>query len=258
MECRGKRCGILCFKTIMRYFIYLSYDGTNYHGWQEQPNATSVQQTLNEALSTILRQTIETTGAGRTDTGVNAKMMVAHFDVDQQLEQNQLVDKLNRLLPPDIAIQSIKQVPDDAHARFDAKQRTYHYDIVLHKDPFRQHFATRVYTQLDFKKMNEAAQMLLGTQDFTSFSKTGTDTKTNICTITHACWTEIEPDYWRFEISADRFLRNMVRAIVGTLIQVGKGKINPNDLRNIIERKDRCAAGESVPAKGLSLADIQY
>lgn len=242
----------------MRYFIQLSYDGTNYHGWQVQPNATSVQQTLNEALSTILRQPIATTGAGRTDTGVNAKMMVAHFDVGNEVDENQLTDKLNRLLPHDIAIQHIKRVENEAHARFDAKLRTYHYDIMLVKNPFRRHYATRLYFQLDFGKMNQAAQMLLGTQDFTSFSKTGTDTKTNICTITHAQWKEIEPGCWRFEITADRFLRNMVRAIVGTLIQVGKGRITPEDVKKIIESKDRCAAGESVPAKGLSLANIQY
>lgn len=242
----------------MRYFIQLSYDGTNYHGWQVQPNATSVQQTLNEALSTILRQPIATTGAGRTDTGVNAKMMVAHFDVEHELDQRLLVDKLNSLLPQDIAIQNVRKVYNEAHARFDAKLRTYHYDIMLKKNPFRRYFAIRLYFQLNFEKMNQAAQMLLGTQDFTSFSKTGTDTKTNICTITHAQWKEIEPGCWRFEITADRFLRNMVRAIVGTLIQVGKGRITPEDVKKIIESKDRCAAGESVPAKGLSLANIQY
>lgn len=241
----------------MRYFIYFAYDGTNYHGWQIQPNAHSVQAELNGALSTILRTETMVTGAGRTDTGVHARMMVGHFDADE-IDTLKLAEHLNRLLPHDIAVWRIERVADDAHARFDAVSRTYHYDICLCKNPFVRHFATRMYYTLDFDRMNEAAQSLIGTHDFSSFSKAGTDTKTNVCTITCAHWKELEPGFWRFEITANRFLRNMVRAIVGTLLLVGRGKLNPADVAHIIAQRNRNMAGESVPACGLSLVDVVY
>ena len=258
-----KRCGkrtrtVLFYSHIaMRYFIVFSYDGTNYHGWQEQPNAVSVQQRLNEALATILRQPVVTTGAGRTDTGVHARKMVAHFDCDIEVPDD-LCDRLNRLLPPDIAVSRITKTDERAHARFDATSRTYHYDIITGKDPFNNRFATRIYYDLDFERMNAAAELLLGQHDFTSFSKTGTDTKTNICTIQTARWIRISEHYYRFEITADRFLRNMVRAVVGTLFQVGRGRLQIEDIRRIIDEQDRCAAGESVPARGLSLVNVTY
>lgn len=242
----------------MRYFIYLSYDGTNYHGWQIQPNAISVQQKLNEALTTVLRRKTETTGAGRTDTGVHAEMMVAHFDIEKTIDTEKIADKLCRLLPPDIAVTKICRVKDNAHARFDALSRTYYYTIYTKKDPFLRYFATKIHFKPDFALMNEACEILLNTKDFTSFSKLGTDVKTNICDITHAKWVQISENSWRFEITANRFLRNMVRAIVGTLLDIGRHKITIKDLSDIINQKNRCAAGESAPGNALSLVNIQY
>ena len=255
-----------------RFFITLSYDGTRYHGWQIQPNGNSVQQELQQALSTLLRQPVEVVGAGRTDTGVHARMMVAHFELDPtqlplkgeefslfkgELERG-LAYKLNKLLPPDIAVQEVRQVSEDMHARFSATSRTYHYYIHIHKDPFLCSFSWQVPFNLDFEKMNQAAQVLLEYKDFTSFSKVGTDVKTNLCDIKEAYWEEVAQGRWRFTITANRFLRNMVRAIVGTLVEVGRGRISIADIRRIIEAKDRCCAGESVPAKGLFLASIKY
>ncbi len=243
----------------MRYFITFSYDGTAYHGWQLQPNAPSVQEELNRALSTLLRQEILTTGAGRTDAGVHAKTMVAHFDTDEDCRMPEdIVYKLNRLLPADISVSDLRPVKPDAHARFDALSRTYHYYIYTEKNPFRRHYAACYSYPLDFALMNEAAKMLLDVSDFTSFSKVNTDTKTNICHVTQARWEEIEPGFWRFEISADRFLRNMVRAIVGTLIDVGRGRITLQQFQQIINQKDRCAASDSVPANALFLVDVKY
>lgn len=243
----------------MRYFITLSYDGTCYHGWQIQPNGISVQETLQKALSTLLRQQIEIVGAGRTDAGVHAKMMVAHFDVDSPLQDcAQLVYKLNKILPPDIAVQKVEQVADDMHARFSATSRTYHYFIHLKKSPFQRAYSWYVYGNLDFEKMNEAAITLLEYKDFTSFSKVNTDTKTNDCTVTKAVWEELEPGEWRFTVTANRFLRNMVRAIVGTLVEVGRGKMTVEQFRRVIEQKNRCSAGESVPGNALFLVDIRY
>lgn len=242
----------------MRYFIYLSYDGTNYHGWQIQPNAISVQQCLNESLSTLLRQNIEVTGAGRTDAGVHAHLMVAHFDTEAEVDTDWLVFKLNRLLPPDISVSNIVRVRDHAHARFDAKARTYHYWVYTKKNPFRRAYAARITFPLDFEKMNQAAALLLDVSDFTSFSKLHTDTKTNICRVTHAEWTQVEDDLWRFEITADRFLRNMVRAVVGTLVEVGRGRLSLDDFKDVIASKNRCAAGDSMPGNALSLVDIRY
>ena len=239
----------------MRFFITLSYDGTRYHGWQIQPNADTVQQRLQDALSTLLRQPIEVVGAGRTDTGVHAKMMMAHFTISQF---DNIAYKLNKLLPPDIAVQEVRQVAEDLHARFSATSRTYHYFIHTYKDPFVQAYSWQIPFKLDFEKMNEAAQVLLEYKDFTSFSKVNTDVKTNLCDIKEAYWQEVAPDQWRFTITANRFLRNMVRAIVGTLVEVGRGKMSLEDVRRIIEAKDRCQAGESVPAKALSLVSIKY
>lgn len=242
----------------MRYFMYISYDGTAYHGWQVQPNAVSVQQKVNEALSTLLRTDTEVTGAGRTDTGVNAGMLVAHFDAAATVDRHLLADKMCRLLPPDIAVEKIVPVRPDAHARFDATSRTYHYTVYTRKNPFRRHFATRLFFTPDYERMNRAARHLLANEDFTSFSKVNTDVKTNICHVSKACWVQIEADCWRFEITADRFLRNMVRAVVGTLLDVGRGKLSEKDFVAVIERKNRCAAGESVPGNALSLVNINY
>lgn len=245
----------------MRYFITLSYDGTRYHGWQIQPNGISVQETLQQCLTTLLRQPTEIVGAGRTDAGVHASMMVAHFDTDRHLsteELRQLVYRLNKMLPPDIAVQKAEPVCDDMHARFSATSRTYHYFIHTQKSPFHRHYSWYVYGGLDFPLMNEAAKVLLEYTDFTSFSKVNTDTKTNLCTISKAVWEEQEPGVWRFTITANRFLRNMVRAIVGTLVEVGRGKITTEDFRHIIEQKNRCSAGESVPGNALFLVDIKY
>lgn len=242
----------------MRYFIQFSYDGSNYHGWQVQPNASSVQAELNRCLSMLLREDIYSVGAGRTDTGVSAKMMFAHFDIEKDVDVVQLAYKLNRVLPPDIAVQCVKKVDARAHTRFDAKSRTYHYFVYTQKSPFNRHYAARFAFPLDFDLMNEAAQLLLEENDFTSFSKLHTDTKTNICHITQAQWEKIGEDEWRFEITADRFLRNMVRSIVGTLIDVGRGKISLERFKEIIKEKNRCAASESVPGNALFLVDIVY
>lgn len=241
----------------MRYFIYLSYDGARYHGWQIQPNGISVQEVLNKALSTLLREPIEVTGAGRTDAGVNASLMVAHFDCQQTTDNGQLTYRLNKLLPPDIVIHKIQQVKDDAHARFSATSRTYHYYIITEKSPFEP-YAYRFPQPLDFDKMNEAAKTLFDYIDFTSFSKLHTDVKTNNCHIITARWEQLSPIKWQFTITADRFLRNMVRAIVGTLLDVGRGVLTIEQFREIIEKKDRCSAGTSVPGNALFLADITY
>ena len=240
----------------MRYFIYLSYDGARYHGWQIQPNDISVQEVLSKALSTLLHESIEVTGAGRTDAGVNASLMVAHFDTEHEADE-QLVYRLNKFLPQDVAIQKIVPVKPDAHARFSATSRTYHYYIITEKSPFK-HYAYRFPQLLDFEKMNEAAQALSEYTDFTSFSKLHTDVKTNNCRIMHAEWTQVSSIEWQFTITADRFLRNMVRAIVGTLLDVGRGVLTIEQFREIIEKKDRCSAGMSVPGNALFLADITY
>ncbi|MEJ8763961.1 tRNA pseudouridine(38-40) synthase TruA [Phocaeicola sp. HCN-40430] len=241
-----------------RYFIYLSYDGTNYHGWQIQPNGISVQEVLMKALSTFLRKPIEVVGAGRTDAGVHARLMVAHFDFDAELDCATVVDKLNRLLPPDVAVHRVCRVKSDAHARFDATYRTYKYYITTCKDPFNRAFSWRVFQKLDFEKMNEAAQVLFDYIDFTSFSKLHTDVKTNNCKMMYARWEQIGEHDWVFTIQADRFLRNMVRAVVGTLVEVGKGKLTVEGFRKVIEEKNRCSAGTSVPGNALFLVDVGY
>ena len=242
----------------MRYFIRLGYKGAAYHGWQVQPHDTSVQQTLEEALATLVGVATPVTGAGRTDAGVNAHLMVAHFDAERPIADIQrLIHSLNAILPPDIAIYSIAPVHDDAHARFDATNRTYKYFAVARKDPFRYPLSWRCPPDLDFELMNQAAARLLDYTDFTSFSKLHTDVKTNNCQITHAQWTQ-EGDQWVFTITADRFLRNMVRAIVGTLVEVGRHKMTVEQFCQVIERKDRCAAGTSMPGHALFLWDITY
>ena len=241
-----------------RYFLYFSYKGTAYHGWQIQPNGISVQEVLTKAMCIILRKETELTGAGRTDTGVHAKLMVAHFDYEGDFPSEfDLATKLNSFLPNDIAVHKIVEVKPDAHARFDAMARKYEYHVVLHKSVFRNELSARLRDNLNFEAMNIAASTLKDFSDFTSFSKLHTDVKTNNCSISIAEWKQIE-DEWVFTIQADRFLRNMVRAIVGTLLEVGRGKMSLDDFKAVIEMKDRCKAGVSVPAHGLYLVDIHY
>ena len=242
-----------------RYFIYLAYDGANYHGWQIQPNGISVQECLMKALATFLRREIEVIGAGRTDAGVHATFMVAHFDFEgDDLDVELVADKLNRLLPPDISVYQVRRVKSDAHARFDATARTYKYYITTSKNPFNRQYRCRIHGNLDFKRMNEAAQELFGYSDFTSFSKLHTDVKTNICRITMAEWTQVDEATWVFTIRADRFLRNMVRAIVGTLLEVGRGKMTVQDFKQVIELQDRGKAGTSAPGQALFLVNVEY
>lgn len=244
---------------MQRYFIYLAYEGTNYHGWQVQPNGVSVQECLQKALSTLLRVETEVVGAGRTDAGVHAKLMVAHFDSEKEdLNLALLTDKLNRLLPPDISVYRVCKVHPEAHARFDALSRTYKYYITSVKSPFNRHLKWRMHGSLNYELMNEAAKILFEYTDFTSFSKLHTDVKTNNCKIMQAEWAQEDETTWVFTIKADRFLRNMVRAIVGTLVEVGRGKISIEEFRKVIEQKDRCKAGASVPGHALFLVDIEY
>lgn len=242
-----------------RYFIRLSYKGTRYHGWQIQANSKTIQGVLNQDLSLILNEKIEVTGAGRTDTGVHARIFYAHFDSSKNglNKDKNLIFKINGKLTEDIAVQEILKVMPDAHARFDAISRTYEYHIARQKDPFMTEYAHYIYGDLDFESIHKATALLTDINDFTSFSKVDTDVKTNICKVARAVWN-IYPEKMIFTITADRFLRDMVRAIVGTLLDVGFGKINLEEFCRIIEKKDRSAAGTSVPAKGLFLADIQY
>jgi len=249
----------------MRLFIHFQYDGTNYHGWQIQPNGNTVQEELQKALSVILREPIEVVGAGRTDTGVHARHMVAHFDLETTVSEtsvseysNQLAYKLNRLLPRDISVLRIEQVADDLHARFSATSRKYHYYISTRKDAFARHYSWQIHWQLDFNKMNEAARMLVGEKDFASFCKVGSDVKTTMCNLTQAQWVKDSETNWHFEIAANRFLRNMVRAVVGTLIEVGRGRMTLEQFQAVLSKKSRSAAGESVPANGLFLEEVKY
>jgi tRNA pseudouridine38-40 synthase len=242
----------------MRYFITFSYDGTRYHGWQIQPHDHSVQEELQRALSVLLRREVEIVGAGRTDAGVHARMMVAHFDWDTLLDTVQLTYRLNRILPDDIAIQQVELVSDDLHARFSATRRTYHYYVHTVKDPFARHYSCELHYPLDFELMNQAAHVLLDYKDFGAFCKSHTDVKTTICQLFAAEWHQTSPAHWYFEISANRFLRNMVRAVVGTLIEVGRHRLTLEQFREVIESKRRTNAGESMPAQALFLEDIQY
>lgn len=262
----------------MRYFLKLGYCGAPFHGWQRQPNAGSVQQTLEEALSTLLRRPVEITGAGRTDTGVNARVMYAHFDtVEPVADAERFLRSLNRLCGRDIAVGDLIEVADDAHARFDATSRTYKYFVAFRKDPFlwRYSWQTR---PLDIEAMNKAAKLLLETSDFTSFAKLHSDNKTNICRVTEARWEPIEGmtggscEYGIiktgdsatecagavFTITADRFLRNMVRAVVGTLVEVGRGKMNTDGFTAVIEGRSRSLAGTSMPGEALFLWNVTY
>ncbi len=235
----------------------LSYKGTNYHGWQRQPNANSVQEVLEKALSLLLKEDIQITGAGRTDAGVHAKKMFAHFDFSRTIDAVNLVHKLNSFLPWDIAIHKIHEVIPEAHARFDAFSRSYEYHLHTKKNPFLNDLSWEFKQNLDIEKMNRAASVLLKHSDFKSFSKSKTDVKTYICDIREAYWEQKE-EQLIFHITADRFLRNMVRAIVGTLIEIGRGKMSEEDMEQIIEKQDRSKAGFSVPAHGLYLTDITY
>lgn len=241
----------------MRFFIQFSYFGKAYHGWQNQPNAITVQEVLENALSKLLNNPISLMGAGRTDTGVHAKEMYAHFDFEQLTRIPELLFRLNSYLPNDIAVQRIFEVIDDAHARFNASARTYEYHISKTKDPFIMDLAHFIWKDLDLVEMNTAAGFLIGKKDFECFSKSNTDVFTNICDISEAKWN-VENDKIIFTITADRFLRNMVRAIVGTLLNVGVGKYSADYVNTILKSKDRAMAGASVPAKGLYLTSIVY
>ena len=241
-----------------RYFIYFQYNGAGYHGWQRQPNGSSVQETLEDAMSTLMRTTIALTGAGRTDAGVHARFMTAHFDTDILFDAEHVVKRLNVYLPADIAIFKIEQVANDLHARFDATSRTYQYFVHTHKDAFIKDQSLQVTPTLRFDLMNDAAQALFNYIDFTSFSKLHTDVKTNNCTITHAQWTQIDEHKWVFTITANRFLRNMVRAIVGTLVDVGRGKYSVAEFEDIIVSRDLSRSSAGAPACGLFLSDVRY
>ncbi len=242
----------------MRYFIELSYKGTNYHGWQVQNNALSVQGELQGALSAILRQDITVTGAGRTDTGVHALYYVAHFDIGSPVDDAKgLCYHLNALLSRDIAVKSIFKVKDDAHARFSAIEREYKYFIRSDKDPFSREMSWQYYVSLDVNAMNEAADWLLRFDDFTSFAKLDSANKTNICNVVYVKW-ERDGECLVFTIRADRFLRNMVRAIVGTLVDVGRGRITPAQFGQLIAAKDLSLSGTSAPAQGLFLSNVVY
>ena len=244
----------------MRYFIKFSYLGTEFHGSQRQPNGITVQETMEQALKIIFREEVPLTFAGRTDAGVHAREMYAHFDLaNSQLPiAPNLVFRLNGILPNSIAIHDIVPVTDEAHARFTAKSRTYEYHIVDHKNPFLHDLATRVRPGLDFNAMNEAAKYLIGKQDFASFCRSNTDVKTTICDLTYAHWEVKENGHAVFTITADRFLRNMVRAVVGTLFEVGRGKMTIEQFAEVISQHTRTAAGDSAPAEGLYLTQIIY
>ena len=246
---------------MQRYFITLSYDGTAYHGWQIQPNGISVQEVLEYSLSTILRETIAVTGAGRADAGVHARMMVAHFDTEKAFDCEQLVYKVNRLLPRDVSVIKIEAVNSDLHARFSATSRSYHYYVHTGKQPFSRQYSCALHYGLDFDKMNEAAAYLIGEKDFKCFCKTGADVKTTICDLTEARWIPIHDEFalttgdevtnWCFFITANRFLRNMVRAVVGTLVEVGRGRLSFDDFKRIVDEGTRSDAGESMPGNAL-------
>lgn len=241
----------------MRYFIQLAYNGSPFFGWQIQPNLTTVQGVIENALHLLLREEISVTGCGRTDTGVHAKQFFAHFETEQNIDSQNLTDKLNNFLPKEIAIEQIFSVANDMHARFSAISRTYKYYISTSKEPFNFHFSFRVYQKLDIEKMNQAADLLLHTEDFTSFSKLHTQVNNNTCHVSEARWQN-ENGQLVFTITADRFLRNMVRAIVGTLLEVGKGKLTLPEFQQIINQKDRGKAGTSVPAHALFLENVRY
>lgn len=241
----------------MRYFIEIAYNGAQYCGWQIQPNASTVQEVLQKKLSILVQRDIKVVGAGRTDTGVHAKQLFAHFDIDEIKNTSELIFRLNSFLPNDISVVNLFQVKDDAHARFDATQRAYQYVISLKKNPFLEGLAFQIHNKPDVKLMNEAAKTLLNYNNFKCFSRSKTDVKTYNCTIEKAYWKE-EENQLIFTISADRFLRNMVRAIVGTLLDVGYHKTSIEEWHQIIQTKDRSKAGASAPAHGLYLTRVHY
>ena len=255
----------------MRYFLKIAYNGSSFHGWQIQPNAVSVQETLEKNLSLILRQNINITGAGRTDSGVHAREMYAHFDFNKEIEnKDKFLLSLNRLSGKYIAIYDLIRVNENSHARFDALERTYKYFVGFNKNPFLGDYYWHSPSQLDLNNMNEAANCLLQTVDFTSFAKLHSDSKTNICKVNKALWKNLDEDPEALEfigdidngivftISADRFLRNMVRAIVGTLVEIGRGKLTLTEFKDIIKKRNRCDAGSSMPAHALFLWNIKY
>ncbi len=254
----------------MRYFVRFAYKGTAYHGSQSQPSGGTVQDTMEQAFALVLRQLVPLTFAGRTDAGVHAEMMWAHFDLESEVAlsagfdlsfadgRRDLLYRLNRLLPADITLYELCSVSNEAHARFDATARTYHYRITTRKDPFSTGLRTQVRSGLDFAAMNEAAKSLLGRQDFSSFCRLHTDVKTKFCTIVQAEWVRESDTEYTFVITADRFLRNMVRAIVGTLFEVGYSKLTVSSFASVIAQQNRQKAGDSAPAQGLYLVDIQY
>lgn len=243
----------------MRYFIEIAYKGSSYHGWQIQPNATAVQELLDKVLSVFCAEPIETLGCGRTDTGVHALQFFAHFDSQKEISQ-QHTQNLNGMLPFDIAVKKIFRVEDTAHARFDATERAYQYFIHFDKNPFLQDTSYALLARRDFdmEVMNHCAALLLNQTDFACFCKAGANSHTTLCDVREAFWKELDNGQWRFQIRADRFLRNMVRAIVGTLLDVGAGKISEEDFVQIINSKNRSEAGTSVPACGLFLTEVHY
>lgn len=243
---------------MQRYFLYLKYDGTNFHGWQVQPNARTVQEEVEKALTTLLRRDTPVVGAGRTDTGVHARMMVAHFDADEGIDCQQLVYRLNGLLPRDMSAYKAMPVSSDMHARFSAVSRTYHYYVHQRKDPFMRAYSCGLFYALDFDAMNRAAATLTEYDDFAAFCKSNSDVKTTLCKVTEARWVRDGEYSWHFVITANRFLRNMVRAIVGTLIEVGRGRTDVEGFRRVIEGRQRTKAGESVPGNALFLENIEY
>uniref|UniRef100_A0AB33JKA8 tRNA pseudouridine synthase A n=1 Tax=Prevotella sp. GTC17262 TaxID=3236797 RepID=A0AB33JKA8_9BACT len=241
-----------------RYFIWLRYDGTHYHGWQIQPNGNSVQNEVQKALSLLLKDETEIVGAGRTDAGVHARMMAAHFDTEATFECVQLTYRMNSLLPRDISVDKIEEVDGELHARFSAKSRTYHYFIHQGKNPFLNTYSCELRYQLDFDLMNEAARRLLEVKDFAAFCKSHTDVKTTLCDVTEARWVELPDRQHMFVITANRFLRNMVRAVVGTLLDVGKHRLTLEEFDEVVKTGNRSNAGESMPAKALFLEKVVY
>lgn len=242
----------------MRYLASLQFDGTAYHGWQIQSNGDSVQERVQQSLSTLLRKTVEVVGAGRTDSGVHARHLPCHFDVEGELEVEQLCHRLNKILPQDIACHDIRPVSDDLHARFSAVRRTYRYFIHTSKNPFLRTQSVETHWPLDFELMNEGARFLLTVQDFRAFCKAGADCKTTLCQVSKAEWVAMGEGRWFFEVTANRFLRNMVRAIVGTLFELGRHRITLEQMKDIVLHGTRSDAGESMPARGLFLWQVDY
>ncbi len=245
----------------MRYFLYFAYRGTDFHGWQRQPNGVSVQEVLEDALMLILRTPTSVVGAGRTDAGVHAQTMIAHFDAEEAIsDKSKFLQRMNGVLPESIAVHDVRAVKDDAHARFDAIWRTYEYRVIFRKDAFMGKLMTRLHAPLDFEAMNDAAKILLETEDFGSFCKLHTDVKTTLCKVTRADWRPLPgvEGAYVFTITANRFLRNMVRAVVGTLFEVGRGKMTKQQFAEIVAQKHRTAAGMSAPAEGLFLVNVEY